>query len=119
MVVRYDGVGMHYIPPEPDNADYQQYLTWKQELENEAQLMIDAASALEVNRTLGAQNNAIIAAAFNIESFAGTNLAMADIISTLKQLAVGIRIMAEHDQQALIQRNALIRLRVGDLSGID
>lgn len=122
------------IPQDPGNADYQAYLSWvahngqpetlPEPVVDPSMEMMDtlreaAADALEANRLAGQQNAAIIAAAKAMESFAGTTLTQAQTIKALKDLATGVRILAEHDQQGLAQRNVLIRLAVGDLSGTD
>jgi hypothetical protein len=78
-----------------------------------------AEAALASNRQQSAQNDAIIAAANTMLGFGGTTIPQPALISTLKDLATGIKVMAQHDQANKAQLNALIRLLVGDLDGTD
>jgi hypothetical protein len=78
-----------------------------------------AEAALAVNRTQSAQNDAIIAAANTMLAFGGTTIPQTALISTLKDLATGIKVLAQHDQANKAQLNALIRLAVGALDGTD
>lgn len=84
---------------------------------NYDKLITDATAALETNRTESAQNAAIITAANTMLAFAGTSLTQAQTISTLKDLATGVKMMAVHDQTNKVQLNYLIRLAVGKTDG--
>jgi hypothetical protein len=84
-----------------------------------AQILADLHDGLETNRALAAQNAAIISAAQAIEDFTGTTLTQAQIIATLKQLATGVRVLAQHDQVALVQRNYLGRLALAAFDATD
>lgn len=134
-----DGPVESLIPRDERNADYQAFLEWEAAggdagplpdppppdpaVAVEATLREQAESALEVNRRLAAQNAAIIEQAKSIEGYApGAKTqaqVTADLVAGVKQLAAGIRILAEHDQQALVQRNGIIRLVVGALDDTD
>ena len=72
-----------------------------------------AEAALATNRTQTAQNDAVITAANTMLAFGGTNIPQTALISTLKDLAAGIKLMAQHDQASKEQLNRLIRLAVG------
>jgi hypothetical protein len=124
MVIRYEDHGVvTFIPPDVDSPDYQDYLTWKdttsEEQNNAGILRRQATTALQTNRDQTAQNAAVISGAASLEQFQGTSLTQAQIISALKQLAAGVRILAEHDQSNKAQLNGLIRLVVGDFNGLD
>jgi len=84
---------------------------------NHDKLITDATAALATNRTESAQNTAIITAANTMLAFAGTSLTNAQLISTLKDLATGVKLMAVHDQTNKVQLNYLIRLVVGKTDG--
>lgn len=84
---------------------------------NYDKLITDATAALATNRTESAQNTAIITAANNMLAFAGTSLTNVQLISTLKDLATGVKTMAVHDQTNKVQLNYLIRLVVGKTDG--
>lgn len=134
-VRRYDDNGIVVIiPPDPQLADYQDFLTWRDQVTpNEEQLIADARAALATNAQLATQNQNIIDAAeamradmiiTNYDSTGKTQVqVLGDLVqavkildSRTKQLAEGVKIMAQHDSAALQQVNYLIKLAVGELA---
>jgi hypothetical protein len=92
---------------------------WLAQQRNRAQILADLTAGLDANRTLAAQNQAIIDQARAVEDFAGTSLTQAQIIATFKDLARGVRVLAQHDQVALRQRNYLARLALSAFDATD
>lgn len=130
-VLRDDGAE---IPPDPRNTDYAAYLEWVAEgnvapvlpapprgpadLNSDA-LRAAALGALATNRNQAAENAAIVTKADVMIAFGGASLTQAQIISTLKDLAIGVKALAIHDQANKDQLNKLIRLIIGKFDGTD
>jgi hypothetical protein len=109
----FDGGTVVSETENPDDA------VWLAGQRNRAQILADVRAGLEVNRQLAAQDQAIIDAARAIEDFAGSTLTQAQTIAALKQLAQGVRVLAQHDRVALVQRNYLARLALSAFDGTD
>jgi hypothetical protein len=92
---------------------------WLDRQRNRAQIIADLTDGLEANRQMADQDQAIIDAAQAIESYAGSTLTQAQTIAALKQLALGVRVLAQHDRVALVQRNYLARLALSAFDGTD
>lgn len=84
-----------------------------------AEIRGEVQNGMDAIRTANGRLDAVIAAAAGIEAFAGTSLTQAQIISTLKQLATGVRLVAEGEKLALDDIDYLARLQLGlvDLTG--
>lgn len=103
---------------------------------NEQQIRADVAGALEENRQLAAQDQSVLDAAAvmiadrliaDYDATGKTQVqVLTDVLAGLKrldgqvkQLAQGVKILTQHDQVALTQRNYLARLAVGLFDATD
>jgi hypothetical protein len=125
------------IPQDPANADYQVYLAWEAESEDNecemlpephptaaereaeaianAELLAAVGAAVEVNTNLATQNEGIIAFCQAV-SQDGTNAAevpLANLVGAVRVLAGYVQILAEHDAEALSQRSGIVKLLPG------
>lgn len=80
----------------------------------EAQTRSDIAAGQQAIRDAKATLDAVIAAARDIEDFAGASLTQAQIIATFKQLATGVRLLAQGEKLALSDIGYLARLELRD-----
>lgn len=87
-------------------------------LTNKASLQAKAASAIATNTTDLAQAETIRTAADTLANGSGT-YTLAQLSGYARQLAAGVRLLAEHDIATKRQVNALIRLVVEQLNSLD
>lgn len=90
------------VPPEVgDAAAY---------IANLQQIRASVAAGLQAIRDANATLDAVITGAQGIEAFPGTTITQAQTISTLKQLATGVRLLAQGEKLALADIVYLARL---------
>jgi hypothetical protein len=109
-----------YLGPEEGRAEWDALQAAQA---NRAQILADCAAGLDAVRQALGTLDGIIAAAGPIERYdPGTKTAtqiLADVVPAVKQLATGVRLLAEGEKLALGDIVYLARLALGQYDGTD
>lgn len=98
-----------YIGGEAGRAEFDAQLA-RDAFEQQCRTEVEQGQA--AIRDANARLDAVITAAQGIEAFEGTSLTQAQIINTLKQIATGVRLLAEGEKLALADIDYLARLHL-------
>lgn len=106
-IMRAAALGLIPVEAVPaEVGDAAAYLATRQQIES------DITAGLQAIRDASATLDAVITAAQGIEGFAGTTITQAQTIATLKQLATGVRLLAQGEKLALRDVDYLARLQL-------